>query len=436
MSRLLIIADDYTGSLDTGVQFSRKGVSVLVLTKDQLSFEEAGYSGYDVLAVDTESRHIPPEEARRIVRDIASEAMRHGVEYFYKKTDSALRGNIGAELAGLLDAGETECLTFVPAFPKSHRVTVGGIQYIDGVKVAESVFAGDPFSPVKRSSVADIIHLQTDTPTENVTRDSCEKAGTKTNAKVIRILDAESMEDIERAGSVLKRGGNLRFLAGCAGFAEILPDLLELPKSDVTFEKSGGNVLIVSGSVNPITIDQISDGAQYGFSTFTLSSAQKLDASYPDSDACGFFVREVKKKIEEQGRVIIRTVETRAEVPSTESCAREHGIPERELPGRIAGNIGAIAVRILREARVDCLAVFGGDTLHSVLLKMRCEGVRPLVELSPGVVASKALSGDHSRIVITKSGGLGGRDILGSINDFCLSQAPEIYSVSGASTPK
>jgi uncharacterized protein YgbK (DUF1537 family) len=100
MSRLLVIADDYTGSLDTGVQFSRKGVSVLVLTRDQLSFQGAGYGGYDVLVVDTESRHVLPEEARKIVDDVASEAMRHGVVYFYKKTDSALRGNIGAELAG------------------------------------------------------------------------------------------------------------------------------------------------------------------------------------------------------------------------------------------------------------------------------------------------------------------------------------------------
>ena len=443
MSRLLIIADDYTGSLDTGVQFSRKGVPVLVLTKDQLSFggaEQGKYDCYDVLAVDTESRHIPPEEARRIVRDIASEAMRYGVEYFYKKTDSALRGNIGAELAGLLDAGEmepggtkpnsTKCLTFVPAFPKSRRVTVGGIQYIDRVQAAESVFAQDPFSPVKLSSVAGIIRLQTNTPAENVARDAYEKAGAKADAKVIRILDAENTEDIERAGAVLKRGGNLRFLAGCAVFAEIVPDLLELPKRDLTFEKNGGSILVVSGSVNPITLDQVSDGTKYGFSTFTLSLAQKLDASYPDSDACGFFVREVKKKMEERKRVILRTVETRTEVPLTESRAKEIGIPERELPRRIAGNVGAIAMRILRETRADCLVVFGGDTLHSVLSKMRCEGVCPLIELSPGVVASKVFlpdlpnlpkkpfSKDLPRVLITKSGGLGSRGVLGSIIDF------------------
>jgi uncharacterized protein YgbK (DUF1537 family) len=232
---------------------------------------------------------------------------------------------------------------------------------------------------------------------------------------------------------VLRRAGRLRFLAGCAGFAEILPDLLELPKRGLSFEKNGGSVLIVSGSVNPRTIDQISDGAKYGFSTFTLSLAQKLDPSYPDSDDCGVFVREVKKAIEARGRVIVRTVATRAEVPLTEARAKENGIPERELPRRIAGSIGAIAMRILREARVDCLAVFGGDTLHSVLSKMRCEGVCPLIELSPGVVVSKvlsknppsdhlsdrlSLSTNHSYIMITKSGGLGDRGVLGAIGDF------------------
>lgn len=62
------------------------------------------------------------------------------MQYIYKKTDSALRGNIGAELGALVAASGQKILPFVPAFPQMNRITKGGIHYIDGVPVTESSF--------------------------------------------------------------------------------------------------------------------------------------------------------------------------------------------------------------------------------------------------------------------------------------------------------
>jgi uncharacterized protein YgbK (DUF1537 family) len=413
MSSLLVLADDYTGALDTGVQFSRKGVSALVLTRDQVSFERASAIGAPVLVIDMESRHISPADAYRLVLDITSEAIRHGARYFYKKTDSALRGNIGAELAGLLDAGGDLCLSFIPAFPKSGRVTVGGVQYIDGIEVAESVFAKDPLEPVTLSSVADIVRMQSDVPIENITRAEYAVAAEKPSRKTLRILDAESAGDIEELGAHLKRGGNLRLTAGCAGFAEILPELLEFPRGKIEMKKNAGNVLIVSGSVNPITMDQLSRGADLGFAAFTLSPSQKLDVSYLKSDECGVFVRNVVKELELRGRVIVRA----AGGPGDVAAAGSFG-SEMEVSQQVANNIGELTLRILEEGSVGNLAVFGGDTLHSVLNRMRCEGVLPVSEIAPGIVAAHIISPDHDCVMITKSGGLGGGDVLSSIDGF------------------
>jgi uncharacterized protein YgbK (DUF1537 family) len=418
MSRLLIVADDFTGALDTGVQFSKKGVPALVLTKEQTPFGGPRYADVEVLVVDTESRHLPPSEAYEIVGKVTRDAARSGVRHFYKKTDSALRGNIGAELAGMLDAGGENCLSFVPAFPKSHRVTQNGIQYIDGVELARSVFSKDPFTPVRHSSVADIIHMQTDIPTENIASDSYERAGVRPDRKTLRIFDAGSMDDIRRLGAQLKRGDNMRFLAGCAGFAEILPELLELPARSVTCRQNADNVLVVSGSVNPITIEQTARGEEFGFRAFTLSSTQKLDASYPGSEECCAFVRNVADELKCGGRVILRTVREQSEVAGSELYASENGIPENEISRRVADNIGEITVRILNSVHVGNLVVFGGDTLHSVLSKMRCDGVFPVFEISPGVVVAKILSAVHTCVIITKSGGLGNRDVLESITGF------------------
>ena len=63
-----------------------------------------------VLVVDAETRHMAPEEAYAVVESLTRQAVDLGVQYIYKKTDSALRGNIGAELTALLRAsGESAC---------------------------------------------------------------------------------------------------------------------------------------------------------------------------------------------------------------------------------------------------------------------------------------------------------------------------------------
>jgi uncharacterized protein YgbK (DUF1537 family) len=263
--------------------------------------------------------------------------------------------------------------------------------------------------------------LQADIPTENITSDAYEKTALKPEEKTLRVLDAESMDDIEALGAHLKRGGNLELLAGCAGFAEILPELLDLPTRELKWEKNADNVLVVSGSVNPISIEQIAYGESLGFSTFTLSARQKLDPSYPNSAECLAFVREIARELEKNRRVIVSTKEVAAFKASERHW---NGVSENELSRLVADNIGEITLRILSAARVGNLVVFGGDTLHSVLSKMRCDGVVPLAEISPGVAAAKVLS-RYDCVVITKSGGLGERDVLRRIEEFVFERGEE-----------
>ncbi|MGI6333099.1 MAG: four-carbon acid sugar kinase family protein [Saccharofermentanales bacterium] len=56
-----------------------------------------------------------------------------------------------------LHASGVNRLLFIPAYPKNNRITIGGVHWINGAKVAESIFAHDPFEPVRHSNVADII---------------------------------------------------------------------------------------------------------------------------------------------------------------------------------------------------------------------------------------------------------------------------------------
>ena len=67
MLKLLIVADDFTGALDTGVQFAELGASVKVVTYPQ--YELSRSEGLDVLIFDAETRHISPQSAYKKVYD-------------------------------------------------------------------------------------------------------------------------------------------------------------------------------------------------------------------------------------------------------------------------------------------------------------------------------------------------------------------------------
>ena len=59
--KMLIAADDFTGALDTAVQFSAKGANVRMTYEDwRAAFSEET----EVLSVDLETRHCTPDTAR------------------------------------------------------------------------------------------------------------------------------------------------------------------------------------------------------------------------------------------------------------------------------------------------------------------------------------------------------------------------------------
>ena len=122
MLLLLILADDFTGALDTGVQFAACGIPTRVVVGEQV---DLAASDAAVLVVDTETRHLPAAEAYAVIAKLTRDAMSAGVFSIYKKTDSALRGNIGAELSALLKTSGERRLPFLPAFPQTRPCDPG-----------------------------------------------------------------------------------------------------------------------------------------------------------------------------------------------------------------------------------------------------------------------------------------------------------------------
>lgn len=403
MVKLLIIADDFTGALDTGVQFAGRGAVTRVVTELNYDFSKADA---DVLVMAAETRHLPPEEAYDTVYRVVWNARRAGIAYIYKKTDSALRGNIGSELTAAMDAMDADALVFLPAFPRMGRITRNGIHYVDGVPVAESVFGKDLFEPVRASAVAEVIGGQTKRPVVL----HCRGGEAAPAASGIQVYDAESDDDLARVGGELG-AGRLHLSAGCAGFAAVLADLLHLNGPAPRLPRLPTALFVACGSVNPVTLRQIRKAEEYGFAHTRLEPAQKLDPSWIESEACGRKVRTWLEQTKRSGRHIL-DVNDPDGCDDTARYARAHGLTTEDLRIRISAQLARLMRRLLDSGLDATILCTGGDTLLALMRSVGVTELIPMCEVAAGTVLTHFVYKEKTYYIISKSGGFGEPDLI------------------------
>lgn len=224
MTRFFALADDLTGALEIGARFAGSTVTT------RLAWE----CGATAMVIDTETRHLAEDEAAVIVRQLACEARELGARFIYKKTDSTLRGNIGAELFALASVFPEKRVVYVPAYPRMGRTVVNGCLFVHGVPVHLTEFARDAMNPVQDSRVP---------APENVD-----------------VWDAETEEDVVQAAEKLMKMAEPVLAAGTAALAEALSRKLGAPAQLGAFSKLP-RCLVVNGSLHPLSMLQAAGGS-------------------------------------------------------------------------------------------------------------------------------------------------------------------------------
>lgn len=400
--KLLVIADDFTGALDTGVQFAAKGAATQVVVDSGIAFDERQIQ---VMVVDAETRHLTGEKAYSVVFGIVKNALAAGFTHIYKKTDSALRGNIGSELAAVLDAAGADRLTFLPAFPKMNRATRGGVHYIDNVPVADGVFGQDPFEPVTESSVEKIIRQGSDKAVvcHSLADPVCmQEPG-------VHVYDAETQEDLIRLGSTLGSGG-LRLCAGCAGFGSVLAELLLPEGTAPELPELEPSLFVACGSVNPVTLHQMAVAENAGFHHIHLNPIQKLQASWVEGNE--------KQRAVENWLALAKSGSCILDVNDPPGCddtvqyASRHGMTTEFMRQQIAANLAVLVKAMLDGGLTGTILCTGGDTLLALMKQVGVGQLTPVGELTPGAVLTRFRYRDRIYNIISKSGGFGAPDLF------------------------
>ena len=401
----MIIADDFTGALDTGIQFVKNHVKTAVFADDRQF--SPGSCAADAVVINSDTRNASSDEAYAVIRRIVRAGMDAGIEYYYKKTDSALRGNIGSEIRAVMDETGNNVVRFVPALPHMNRYTRNGVHYIDGVPAGESIFAKDNYSPVRHSAVADIIHEQSDVPViiHNNPEPGCEHG--------IHVYDAETEEDLQSVSAALKQQGSCRIFAGCSGLAQFVPELLNMEGAAHLELPLRKGLLVICGSTNQVTKDQLNDAEQHGFVRHTLAPHMTLDETWVKSDECEQYLDACRNDLNRTGRLMIDTNDRNP--GETEYYAREHGLSAEGVRTGISAALGILLKRLL-DGGVRCtLLLTGGDTLLGFMKQIGAGQLTPIKEEAPGVVLSKLEYNGYDYPIITKSGGFGNRELLSEL---------------------
>jgi len=390
MPELLVIADDLTGALDTGVQFAKEKIKTVVTT--ELEWNTLSLDGVEVLVIDTETRHLQEKEAFDRIKRVLEIAKEKEIKYLYKKTDSTLRGNIGIEFLAICQTYDRPIM-FIPAFPKLKRSTRNGIQYIDGTPIHMTSFSKDPLNPVRESYIPKVIEEQAKLESSIVKID-CYNNLSITDSDIY-IFDAESDKDLLTIGETLKRKHMLKITAGCAGFAEILPKLIDFKRDrrQVNLNIKGDHIVIICGSINERSLKQIEFAKEkLGFLDIVLS---KQDISNE--------LNTLSEDIFSNKRIAIR-----AEILKD----------PKNLHHRILDKLANITEEIYNRIGLNTFIIFGGDTLFKIIEKLKIEYLEPVGEIETGVAVSKAKIVEKELVFITKAGGFGNIDIVTKITDF------------------
>lgn len=153
--KIAVIADDFTGALDSSAPFALAGLTVAAATRPA-GLDAALASGSDVVVVNTASRHLSASKAADEVKAVCRALREARPEIVFKKIDSRLKGNVLVETDMVAEAFGYDEIVVAPAIPDQDRHT------IDGKVTGRGVTVPLPIGP-HVPETAQVIDARTDT---------------------------------------------------------------------------------------------------------------------------------------------------------------------------------------------------------------------------------------------------------------------------------
>jgi len=407
MLEIGIIADDLTGAAESGAAFLPAYSDVRLVGADDLAMLPAG-SPAPVLAVDTHSRALAAAQARQCVELAAGRLKAWRPAHVFKKIDSCLRGNLGAEADAVIDTMDLPISFIVPSYPEMGRITVGDIHYVNGEPVADSEFGRNADERVPESRLTLAVAVQSRHPVGHIDIDTLaageqalRRAVEQLAAKGVRhiVFDAAERQHLTAVAALGLKHFPSALLVGSAGLAAALCE--QLPPapapSPAPVPTVAGHHLIALGTASCRARYQVAVLQQvHPAEMVTLDPVRLADAeAAPDAAVLAGLVEAL----------------TRGDVVACIAGPRSKDWSR--MAQRVANGFGALIAAAAARIRPASLFLSGGDTAFAVLRRLGIHQLKLERMIVSGLVLSTAVGGPFRGLAVgTKPGAFGDDDAL------------------------
>lgn len=395
MNRYLIVADDFTGANDTGVQLTRRGIS----TRVTLSFQGIHKDSHSYV-LDTESRGLDAHEAYLKVKQQAECLDFSCFQYLIKKVDSTLRGNIAMEVKALDEVYQSELIIFMPALPDLKRTTSCGIHYLHGVPVTQTELNEDPLKPVTKDCLKEILEEAYDEPVRQIGLEEIRENKISLDGGRIFTFDAETNQDMRTVVKSAEALGKRTLWVGSAALADHLleQEVKELPS------------MALVASVSETTRNQVKYAEKSGTSLVCVPVYEIME----NEDDSAYVEQAVRLLSAGKDTILLSSASyDRAELIHTIDYGSQKGMKREAVSEAVQAIMGTLAKKILEKVEISGLFLTGGDTAMGFFEKAGCEGSAITGEMSTGIPMMRLTGGTFDGLkVITKAGAFGNEDAI------------------------
>lgn len=372
--RVLIVADDLTGAMDSAGPFAAAGVPTWVAAAP-MQCDPSALQSARAVSVNADSRHLCADRAADRVREVAAR-LGAGYDVIVKKVDSTLRGNVVSETLALMQATGRRCAVVAPAFPAQGRTVSGGVVHVRGVPLAQTPFAHDKLSPPPLVPLHEAFAAHVAAAAVAPGRVAAAVRG-----EGVLVVDAASDADLDATVDAVGADLGAVLLAGSAGLTQALARRF-FPGTAHGRE---------AGSVRGTIVFAVGSRA--------VQSAEQVEALAADADT--------RVLLAPNGRL------PAGELPAAKNLVLKAAPDAQGKEGdavQVAADMARHAIDVARRTRAGALVATGGDTAIAILSASGNPALQVLGDLMPGIPYARIRLDGAPLWLVTKAGGFGGRE--------------------------
>lgn len=389
MHQYLIVADDFTGANDSGLQLRRKGLSTHVTIGKYIRSDKP----IEALVLDTESRNIEEKEATVLVRSTLEAVDAGSFPIVMKKIDSTLRGNVCAEVMEVAAFCAAELIIVSPAFPDQGRTVEGGRLLVHGKPLLETGHGKDPRKPVEEDNLVSLFSKGQRVYT--VVHQEAGAAFPDLGGKTILVCDARTQDDLFHLVRLAKNREEKVLYVGSAGLADAL--------CNVQYPSRG--VLGMVASLSEVTREQVRYAKEHGIFTEVVEVESLLGEVDPYP-----IIKRVKEAISQSkpALVVVSSVlDESAFIRSLEEGAQQ-GLSSDAVAATIRDSFSLLGKALVEQCEISGLFLTGGDTAFGLLEVLGIHEVEIVREVQGGIPLLEVPTGGYASMrIVTKAGAFG-----------------------------